>query len=166
MEYILKELMKLFFPYKGQEPLHAVRARRGRMTLLHVMALNNVNKACVRPVAYGVMGLKKGASGYGDTLFQAKYRPGRFFSMNNARILCRETARECHFDILFLDSAPWVDKVMVLCPRCKNYWIWEETLENDLRQESGRVCSDCRETPSMAKPWLIQFLEKKETVLC
>ena len=165
MERILKELIRLFFPLEDEGHSKAVREKRGKMTLFHVMALNNVNKASVRPVAYGVMGLKKGASGYGETLFQAKYRPGRFFSMNNARILCRETARESHFEILFLDSAPWVDKVIVLCPRCQDYWTWEETLENDLRQESGRVCLDCREASSK-RPWFLQSLKEKETVLC
>jgi len=149
MEHILKELIRLFFPQEDKGHLKAVRQKRGKMTVFHVMALNNVNKASIRPVAYGVMGLKKGSTGYGNTLFRAKYRPGSLFSMKNARILCREAARTYRFDILFFDNAPWVDKVNVLCPRCNDYWAWQETLENDLRQESGRLCSECQEELSL-----------------
>ena len=63
----------------------------------------------------------------------------------NSASLNRHLARTYRFDILFFDNAPWVDKVNVLCPRCNDYWAWQETLENDLRQESGRLCSECQE---------------------
>ena len=150
MEHILKELIRLFFPQVDKAHLNAAKEKRGKMTLLHVMALNNVNKASIRPVGYGVMGLKKGSTGYGNTLFRAKYRPGSLFSLKNAQILCREAARTYRFDILFIDNAPWGDKVNVLCPRCNDYWAWQETLDSDLRQESGRLCSDCREELSLS----------------
>ena len=150
MERIIKQLRQLFFPQCDEGDAKAEGKRRGKMTLVHVMALNNVNKASIRPVAYGVMGLKKGSTGYGNTLFWAKYRPGSLFSLKNAQILCREAARTYRFDILFIDNAPWGDKVNVLCPRCNDYWAWQETLDSDLRQESGRLCSDCREELSLS----------------
>ena len=106
MERIIKQLRQLFFPQCDEGYAKAEGKRRGKMTLVHVMALNNVNKASIRPVAYGVMGLKKGSTGYGNTLFWAKYRPGSLFSLKNARILCREAARTCRFEILFFDNAP------------------------------------------------------------
>jgi len=145
MEHILKELIRLFFPQVDKAHLNAAKEKRGKMTLLHVMALHNVNKASIRPVGFGVMGLKKGSAGYGDTLFRAKYRPGSLISLKNAQSLCREAARAYAFDILFFDNASWDDKVMVLCPRCNDYWPWQESLENDLRQVSGRLCSECQE---------------------
>jgi len=144
MESILEALSRLIFPFKDKAYSKAGGKKRGKMTLFHVMALNNVTKGCIRPLAYGVMGLKKGATGYGSNLFRAKHRPGLFF-MKNAQILCREAARERYrFDILFIDRAPWADEVNVLCPRCNDYWTWQDTLENDLRQESGRLCPDCQ----------------------
>lgn len=150
MERILEALLGLLSPLKDKGYSKAGGKKRGKMTLLHVMALNNVSKACIRPVEYGVMGLRKGSTGYGDVLFQANYRPGSLFSLKNAQILCRETAKEHYrFDILFVDHAPWADEVNVLCPRCNGYWTWNETLENDLRQESGRLCSECQKEISL-----------------
>ena len=140
MERIIKLLISLLFPQWHPK----AEKKRGKMTLFHVMALNNINKGSIRPLSYGVMGLRKGVSGYGGSLFKAKYRPGSLFSIKNARILCREEARtNSHFEVLFIDNSPYPDKVLVLCPVCDDYWAWEETIENDLSQEAGRLCPEC-----------------------
>lgn len=143
MGRIFKALAGVLFPQEEEEALRMGRKRRGKMTLFHVMALNNVAKASIRTLGYGVMGLKKGVRGYGNTLFQAKFRPGLFF-MKNAQMLCREAARGLHFDILFIEPVKGADQVNVLCPQCNEYWTWQDTLENDLAQESGRLCAECR----------------------
>jgi endogenous inhibitor of DNA gyrase (YacG/DUF329 family) len=113
------------------------------------MAMNHVTRASIRTLRDGVMGLRKGVTGYGATLFQARFRPGLFY-MKNAQMLCREAAREQHFEILFIESMRGADQVHVLCPRCGEYWTWAENLENDLRQESGRLCPDCAKGSSSA----------------
>ena len=145
MENIIKELIRLFVPQENRAHLRTGKEKRGKMTLLHVMAMNNVDKGSIRPLAYGVIGLKRGVQGDGESLFRAKYWPGSLFSLKNAQILCLEAAKtRHHFDILFMDNAPWGDKVMVRCPRCNDLWPWQERLQNDLWQESGRMCSRCR----------------------
>ena len=140
MERVLKLLMSLLFPRWHPK----AEKQRGKMTLFHVMALNNVSKASIRPVGRGVMGLKKGASGYGNILYQANYNPGSLFSIKKAHLLCEEEARtRYHFEVLFFDNGGWAHRVSVACPRCNDYWTWKEALENDLSQEAGRLCPEC-----------------------
>lgn len=149
MENIIKGLTRLLFPRENNTHLNTRKEKRVKMTLLHVMAMNNVDKGSIRPLQYGVLRLKRGVQGYGESLFRAKYWPGSLFSLKNAQILCLEEAKtRHHFDILFMDNAPWDDKVMVRCPRCNDFWPWQERLQNDLWQEPGRMCQECQKEVS------------------
>jgi len=125
---------------------------KGRFTLIQLMALNGLQKGCIRTMESGVVALKEGIAGRGPRLHQARFRPGGLNSWKNAQLICLEAARQHYrFDLLFIeDAVAQTDTVRVLCPHCRRYWSWNESASNNLATASGRLCRLCRQADNTA----------------
>ena len=120
-------------------------------TLVQLKCLRGVNKGSIRTETLGTLALCEGTDGFGQPLHRVRYNPIHLKSWRNARLICQEIARmRYHFDLLFMDNHPDDDRVHVLCPHCQTYWTWHETIPNDLKRVSGRICRTCRRRSGIA----------------
>lgn len=137
---------------KTADPAHLPDGRKGGLTLIQLKALNQLRKGWVQPLETGVMTLlPAGKTAPEDGLFRARFRPGGPKSVNIARCLCLEVARQRYrFDLLFVKAPPFQESVAVLCPHCRQYWTWHESSPNNLLKRSGRLCTACAPSPAPA----------------
>jgi hypothetical protein len=123
--------------------------RRGRMTLIQIKALRDLKKGSIRIRRPGVLALCPGVHECARPLRRTRFRPGGLKAFKNAALILLEIARQRYrFDLLFVEDVNRQrERVEVLCPHCQRYWSWRDSLPNDLRKPSGRLCEHCRPDP-------------------